>query len=178
MSVGAAVGLIASFWETLDKLSLLKNTHSTLSCNISSIFNCSNILNAHQSSVFGFPNSLLCVVFFSLILSAGLVGWLGSAVAVKLRFVYESLAVFFVCFGYWFFWQSIFNLRSLCILCIFCYIGLLGINAAWFRLNYKELPVSKNVHKILDNLVSRGIDIYFWCLIGLTIALEAVIKLR
>ena len=176
LTIAAAVGFIASFLQMLEKITLLKNAHSVLTCNLNSVFNCSNILNAHQSSVFGFPNSLLCITFFALTLSAGLIGWTGGLINSKLRFVYQALALFFLGFGFWYFWQSIFNVSSLCIYCIFCYGGVLAINGAWFRLNYRELPVSKNTQKLLDRAVVNGVDIFVLCLIALGITLEALIK--
>ena len=176
ITVGGAIGFTASFLQMLEKITLLKNAHSVLSCNLNSVFNCSNILNAHQSSVFGFPNSLLCITFFALTLSAGLIGWTGGNINKKLKFVYQGLAVFFAGFGFWYFWQSIFNIGSLCIFCLFCYGGVLVINGAWFRLNYKDFPVSKRTQSILDRAVASGADIFFWCLIALVIVLEAIVK--
>ena len=142
MSIGAAAGLLASFLQMLEKITLLKNPHAALSCNLSSVFNCSNILNAHQSSVFGFPNSLMCIVFFALMLSAGLAGLGGGVLHRWLRLSYQFLALFFVVFGFWYLWQSIFNVGSLCIYCIFCYGGLLLVNTAWLRLNYADYGLS------------------------------------
>jgi uncharacterized membrane protein len=178
ISISAVIGLVASFDDTLEKISLLKNSHSILTCNLNSVFSCSNVLNAHQSSVFGFPNSLLCIVFFSVTLSAGLMGWFGGRIIYQLRYLYQALALFFAGFGYWFFWQSIFNLHSLCILCIFCYAGVLTINVAWFRLNYKDIHFSKTIARKLDRVVVSGADIFFWGLVALSIVLEAILKLR
>jgi uncharacterized membrane protein len=178
ITIGAAVGFTASFLQMLEKITLLKNAHAVLTCNFNSTFNCSNILNAHQSSVFGFPNSLLCISFFAITLSAGLVGWIGGSINSKLRFVYEAVALFFVGFGFWYFWQCIFNLGSLCIYCLFCYGGVLAINGAWFRLNYKELPLGKNSRKLVDRAVVKGSDIFVWILIALAITLEALLKFK
>ena len=176
LTIGAAIGFIASFLQMLEKIALLKSAHSVLSCNLNSVFSCSNILNAHQSSVFGFPNSLLCISFFALMLSAGLIGWTGGLINSKLRFVYQGLALFFVGFGFWYFWQSIFNVGSLCIYCIFCYGGVLMINGAWFRLNYRDLPFNKSTRSLVDRAVENGADIFIWCLVALGIVLEALIK--
>lgn len=176
MSLGSAVGLVASFWQLLEKLTLLKNSHAVLSCNLNSVFNCSNILNAHQSSVFGFPNSLMCVIFFTMMLVAGLVGWTGSQINKGLRFVLQAFTLFFLGFGFWYLWQSIFVIGALCIFCIFCYGGLLFVNGAWFRLNYKDYPLSKKMMASLSLWVSRGADIFVWCLIAAAIVLEAIIK--
>ena len=176
LAFGAAVGFIASFLQMLEKITLLKNSDAVLSCNLNSVLNCSNVLNASQSSVFGFPNSLLCIAFFALVFSAGLLGLTGSALNSRVRVVYQALSLFFVGFGLWYFWQSIFNIGVICIYCVFCFGGLLLINAAWFRLNYKNYGLSKKTTAAVERWVNKGADIFFWCLIGLVIVLEAMIK--
>lgn len=176
ITIGAAVGFIASFLQMLEKITLLKSSDAVLSCNLNSVFNCSNILNAPQSSVFGFPNSLLCITFFALMLTAGLVGWTGGHITSKLRLVYQAMTLFFIGFGFWYFWQSIFNVGSLCVYCIFCYLGVLAISGAWFRLNYKDWPIGKGAQKVVDRMVASGADIFIWCLIALVMVLEAIIK--
>lgn len=178
ITISSTIGFMASFLQMLEKITLLKNAHSTLTCNLNSVFNCSNILNAHQSSVFGFPNSLLCICFFAITFSAGLIGWTGGNLSKWVRFIYQALALFFIGFGFWYFWQSIFVVGSLCIYCIFCYGGVLAISSAWFRLNYKDLPVQRGAKKLIERIVSVGADIFIWCLIALTIIVEAIIKFK
>lgn len=166
---GGLMGFVASFWQLLDKLTLLKNSHAVLSCNLNSVFNCSNILNAHQSSVFGFPNALLCLILFLIAIVLGTVGLTGSLIHKWVRFVAQGLALFTVGFGLWYLWQSIFNIGSFCIFCIFCFAGVLIINAAWFRLNYKDMGLS-------DKWTTKGFDFFVWCLIALAVIFEALIK--
>src|SRR5579872_923366 len=132
LTFGAAIGFIASFWQLLEKIHLLKNPHIALSCNLNSVFNCSNILNAHQSSVFGFPNSILCIVLFTFGMTAGLVGLTGGVIQKNLRFFFQALALFTVGFGLWYLWQSIFNVSAICIFCVFCFSGVLILNFSWF----------------------------------------------
>lgn len=176
ITVGSAIGFVASFLQILEKFTLLKNADAVLSCNLNAVFNCSNILNAPQSSVFGFPNSLPSVTFFVLMLSAGLIGWTGGLITKKLRFAYQALSVFFIGFGFWFLWQSIFNVGNLCIFCFFNYGGLLMISGAWFRLNYKDLTLNTRNRQLLDRAVASGADIFLWVLIALMIAFEAILK--
>src|ERR1039457_4785091 len=120
MIIGALAGFVASFWQLLDKLELLKNSHAALSCNLNSVFSCSNILNAPQSSVFGFPNALMCVILFVVALVAGMIGLGGANIAKGLRFFFQFLAFFTVGFGLWYLWESIFRVGALCIFCVFC----------------------------------------------------------
>lgn len=176
MIIGAVAGFVASFWQLLDKLTLLKNSHALLSCNLNSVFNCSNVLNAPQSSVFGFPNALMCTILFTIMLIASLVGLTGSEIVKILRFVFQFLSLFMMTFGLWYLWESIFRVGDLCIFCVFCFSGVLLINFAWLRLNYLDYPLSKRMSALLNRAIENGADILFWCLIAIAIICEALIK--
>lgn len=175
MTFGGLIGFVASFLQMLEKLTLLKNAHSVLSCNLNSVFNCSNILNAHQSSVFGFPNSLLCITFFAVVSTVGVIGWTGSQIHKYIRFSLQAASIFFVGFGFWYFWQSIFNVGALCAYCSFCFGGVLLVNWAWLRLNYLDYGRYSNS---LKRFVYSGGDIFLWIMVALIIVLEAIIKFR
>ena len=176
ITIAALVGFVASFLQLLEKLTLLKNSHAVLTCNLSSVFNCSNILSASQSSVFGFPNSLLCIILFTIAFTAGLVGWSGGKIVPGLRFFFQGLALFTLGFGLWYFWQSIFNVGSICIYCLFCFSGVLLLNGAWLRLNYRDYPLSKKAIARFDKWINMGADIFILGLIAAMIAAWALIK--
>jgi len=178
MVVGALAGFIASFWQLLDKLELLKNSQAVLSCNLNSVFSCSNILNAHVSSIFGFPNSLMCLILFTITITAGIIGLTGASVARGLRFVLEFLAFFMLRFGLWYLYESIFRVDALCIFCIFCFGGVLLINFAWLRLNYRDYTPNKDYSAKLGQAIAHGVDIFFWLLVGLFVVAEALIKFK
>lgn len=172
ITIGASAGLIASFLQTLEKLTLLKQVNATpLVCDLNSVFSCTNVLNAWQSSVFGFPNSLMCIVFFTLALGIGLAGATGGVVARSLRLALQGISLFFLCFGLWFLGQSTYVIGSLCIFCIFCFAGLLLINAAWLRLNAWDLPLGDRINKILARAINRDVDLVAWFVLGAAVAL-------
>ena len=176
ITLAGIVGFLASFLQMIEKIELLKNPNSALFCNINAVFSCSNILNVWQSSVFGFPNSLMCVTFFAIMMTAGIIGWTGSSMNKKLRLIFMGMSLFFVGFGFWYLWQSIFVVGALCIFCIFCYGAVLAISGAWLRLNYKDLSLNKNNKQILDRIVRSNYDIAFWLLIAVIIIVEAILK--
>ncbi len=175
---GAVIGLVASFWETLEDLALLKNSHAILSCNLNSVFSCTNVLNAWQSSVFHFPNSLMCMTFFTLTIGAGLVGLTGSKLNRALRLSLQGLALFFLGFGLWFLEQSTFSINALCIFCVFCFGGLLAINAAWLRLNTADIIDSPRWHHRLQRSLTSGLDIFIWCLLAIIVAGVMILHFR
>ena len=176
ITLAGIVGFLASFLQLIEKIELLKNPNSALFCNINAIFSCSNILNVWQSSVFGFPNSLMCVSFFAIMITAGFVAWTGGTINNTLRLVFMGMAWFFVGFGFWYLWQSIFVVGALCIFCIFCYGAVLAISGSWLRLNYNDLKLSKTYRHLLTEAITKNYDIAFWLLIAIIILFEAVIK--
>jgi len=176
ITAAGLTGFLASFLQMLEKIELLKNPSSVLLCNINAIFSCSNILDVWQSSVFGFPNSLMCIIFFVVTLTAGLIAWAGGSIGRILRLVLMGLAWFFVMFGFWYLWQSIFEIGALCIYCLVCYAAVLTISGAWLRLNYKDIKFNKKIERFFDYVVSNNFDIVFWLFIATLIAIEATIQ--
>lgn len=155
---GAAIGLVASFLQLIDKLVHIKNPTANLACNVSSVFNCSGVLDAWQSSFFGFPNSIMCIIFFAIILGVAIAGATGSVLSKGLRLVMQFFSVFFLAFGAWYLWQSIYAIGAVCIYCMFCYAAVIAINFSWVRINVLDLPFSEFKQK----LIKRNWDIVFW----------------
>ncbi|MEI6237765.1 MAG: vitamin K epoxide reductase family protein [Candidatus Saccharibacteria bacterium] len=163
MTIGAAIGIVASFWQTLEKLTLLKNPDAILSCNLNGVFSCSNVLNSHQASLFGFPNSIMSLMFFIVFLTVAIVGLSGGLVTKKMRFSIHFLSFFVLLFGLWFLHTSTYSIKSICIFCIFNFLGLLVINYAWLRQNASDV-------KWMKNLTKKGLDIFIWILCALLLA--------
>ncbi len=116
--VGGAIGLAASFTLTIEKIRLLETAKYVPSCNFSRIFNCLNIMKTDQASLFGFPNPLLGLVGFAVVITLGVVllsgarlpewVWGGLQVGTTLAFV-------FVC---WLQYESLYVIGSLCPWCM------------------------------------------------------------
>lgn len=175
-AIGGAVGLVASFLQTLEKLTLLKNEGAELACNLNSVFSCSNVLNAWQSSVFGFPNSIMCIILFTIFGSIALAGATGAKLTRGLRLGIQGLALFTFGFGLWFLLESTYVIGSLCVYCLFCFSGLLVINWSWVRLNAADLPVGKQGRAWLQRAIGSGADTFFWVLIALVLAFVMFLK--
>lgn len=174
MVAGSVIGMLASFLQTLEKLSLLKNGEAALYCNINSVFSCTNVLNAPQSSVFGFPNSIMCLILFTIFFAIGLVGVMGGQIPRKLRLATQFLSLFTLGFGLWFMWQSVYAIAAVCIFCLFCLTGLLAVNWAWLRLNAADYTGAWG--KRAQAVVASGRDTYVWLLIAAVVVTAIVTK--
>lgn len=176
MLIGGLVGVVAAFLQTTEKIALLKNKDAVLSCDLNSVFSCTNVLNAWQSSVFGFPNSLMCMALFVIFASIALVGVSGGALPRKLRLGIQALSLFTLGFALWFLTQSIYVINALCILCIFCFIGLLLVNWGWLRLNASDLPIGKKGREFVKRRIASGADTFAWTLLGLVVGFAMIMR--
>lgn len=112
------IGFIAAFALTLDKFALLENPDAQLSCNFSVLIGCSTNLNSPQGEVFGFPNSLLGIVFWSATITVGVALLAGAALSRWFWVLYALGAAGSLAFVIWFISQSIFVLHVLCPWCM------------------------------------------------------------
>ena len=118
LAVGGIVGLAASFTLTYDKLELLRNPDFVPSCDFGSVLSCSNIMKTSEAEVFGFPNSLLGLIGFSIIITLGVLlmakidfpEWVWAGLQVGL--VFGILAI------HWLIIQSLYGIGSLCPWCM------------------------------------------------------------
>jgi uncharacterized membrane protein len=176
MAVGGAVGMIAAFLQTTEKITLLKHKDAILTCDLNSVFSCTNVLNAWQSSVFGFPNSLMCLTLFTIFASIALAGLSGGTLPKNLRLAIQALSLFTLGFALWFFAQSIYVIGSLCILCIFCFTGLLLVNWGWLRLNAADLPIGERGRRALARAIANGGDIFGWFLLAALVGFAMLLR--
>jgi uncharacterized membrane protein len=174
MVIGSTIGLIASFLQIMDKISLLKDSGVKLACNISDSLNCTTVLNSDQASVLGPPNALISTIMFCFLLAIALVGLTGGTITKKMRLVVQFLALFTLCFGSWFLYQSIFVIQSLCIYCMFNISGLLLINAGWLRINYSDISDKNKFTALIKKLVDKDFDILIWLTIAVLIVISAM----
>lgn len=176
MLVGGVIGMIAAFLQTTEKIALLKNKDAVLTCDLNSVFSCTNVLNAWQSSVFGFPNSLMCLILFTIFASIALVGVSGVSLPRKLRLGIHGLSLFTLGFALWFLTQSIYVINALCVFCIFCFVGLLLVNWGWLRLNAADLPIGEHGRACLKRGIASGADTFVWILLGLAVAFAMILR--
>ncbi|MEK7642311.1 MAG: vitamin K epoxide reductase family protein [Patescibacteria group bacterium] len=116
--IGSIIGLLASFLLMLNTISLIENPQVDLPCNINPFISCSNAILQEQGQVFGFPNPLLGIVSFSMLLATGIMLAYGArAHKTYWQLVNLGLLASFV-FVLWFIYQSLYVLGTLCVYCM------------------------------------------------------------
>ncbi|MEV0585700.1 vitamin K epoxide reductase family protein [Nonomuraea sp. NPDC050310] len=115
---GGAIGLLASFVLSVEKIALLKNPGYVPSCSLNPVLSCGSIMRTWQAELFGFPNPLLGVAAFAVVTTVGaalLAGaslprwfWYGLQTGVSLGFVLV----------HWLIYQSLYEIGALCPYCM------------------------------------------------------------
>lgn len=130
----SVVGLIAAFVLTLEKLHKLEFPADAASCDFSVIVQCGKNLSSWQGSTFGFPNPLLGLIGWPVVLATG-VGMLAGARFARWYWVLFNLAaVGALAFVIWLFSQSVFSLGTLCPWCMVTWsaaIPLFWVSTFW-----------------------------------------------
>ncbi len=120
--IAGAIGLLASMTLTVEKIQLLLNPSYVPSCNINPIVSCGSVMTTPQASVLGFPNPLLGIVGFTVVLVTGVL----AATKVPLpRWYWAGLdagILIGAVFVHWLIFQSLYRIGALCPYCMVVWV--------------------------------------------------------
>ncbi|WP_458315520.1 vitamin K epoxide reductase family protein [Mycolicibacterium brisbanense] len=159
--IAGVVGLAAALTLTYEKIEILINPKYVPSCSINPVLSCGSVMVTPQASVFGFPNPLIGIVGFTVVVVTGVLAvanvrlprwyWAGLAVGTLLGAV----------FVHWLIFQSLYRIGALCPYCM-------GVWAVTIPL----LVVASSIalEPLHGNAVLRVIHQWRWSLVALWFA--------
>ncbi len=116
--IAGVLGLAAALTLTIEKIQILINPDYVPSCSINPVLSCGSVMITPQASAFGFPNPLIGIVAFSVVLVTGV---LAVAKVALPRWYWAGLAVgtlLGVAFIHWLIFQSLYRIGALCPYCM------------------------------------------------------------
>ena len=150
--VGGAVGLVAAFALTLDKIAVLQDPTFIPNCNFSVLIGCSRNLSSPVGSAFGFPNPLLGLMMFPAPLIVGVASLAGVRFPRWFWATFNLGMAFAIGFVAYLITQSIFNpkLHVLCPWCMAVWSVVIPMSLATTLYNLREqnLPLGDRVSRI------------------------------
>ncbi|MGY0485759.1 vitamin K epoxide reductase family protein [Streptomyces sp. WG-D5] len=115
--VTGAAGVLASWVITLDKFKLLEDPNFTPGCSLNPVVSCGNIMKSEQAAAFGFPNPMLGLVAYGVVVCVG-AGLLTGARFPRWYWLTCNTGMLFgVGFVTWLQFQSLYRINSLCLWC-------------------------------------------------------------
>ncbi|MFC0598741.1 vitamin K epoxide reductase family protein [Streptomyces palmae] len=133
--ITGALGLLAAWVITIDKNKILEAKVAgktfTPGCSLNPIVSCGNIMESKQAQAFGFPNPMMGLVAYGIVICVGMSLLSGARFPRWYWLTFNAGCLFGVGFCTWLQYQSLYVIGSLCLWCclawaativMFCYV--------------------------------------------------------
>ncbi|WP_101949238.1 vitamin K epoxide reductase family protein [Mycobacterium sp. 3519A] len=156
--IAGVVGLAAALTLTVEKIEILINPAYVPSCSINPVLSCGSVMVTPQASAFGFPNPLIGIVAFTVVVVTGVL----ALANVRLpRWYWAGLAgctLLGVVFVHWLIFQSLYRIGALCPYCM----------AVWaVTITLFCVVASIALQPLQSNAVARVVYTWRWSLVAL-----------
>lgn len=160
MLVFGVCGLIAAFTLSVEEIILLKNPNAVLSCTLNLVLNCASVMKTPQASAFGFPNMLIGLMGFPIVVSIALLG-LSKVQFPKWFLIGAQIGiVFWTLFAYWLFFNSVYVIQVLCPWCLIVTFSMTMLTATitHYNLQHNTFGIPSKMQKKILNFLHSDYD--------------------
>jgi len=116
--VGGVIGIFASIELIVQKIAVLSNPDFVPNCDINPILSCGSVINTEQASLFGFPNPVLGVIGFTVVIMFGALLLTGVVLPRSMWLGLNLGALAGMFFVIWLVGQSLYVIGALCPWCM------------------------------------------------------------
>lgn len=165
LALGGAAGLTAALILTVEKFALLADPNYVPSCSINPVLSCGSVMITPQAAAFGFPNPLIGIVAFTIVVTTGVLTLGGVTLP---RWYWVSLlagTTLGVVFIQWLIFQSLYRIGALCPYCMVVWAVTVPIFAIVTRTALGHAP----------NVAVRSVINWRWTIVALWFALVFVL---
>lgn len=158
--IAGVIGLAAAMTLTVEKVEILRNPSYVPSCNINPVVACGSVMVTPQASILGFPNPLLGIMGFTVVLVTGVLAvtkvdlpqwyWagLGAGLLVGAAFVH------------WLIFQSLYRIGALCPYCMVVWAVTIVSLVVVASIMFRSAPERREVG--VKSGVARGLYQWRW----------------
>lgn len=148
--VCGTLGLLAAAILMVEKIHLLKDPSAQLSCDLNPIVACGSVINTPQASAFGFPNPIIGLVGFGVVITIGMALLAGAQFKRWFWLGLQAGSLFGVAFVTWLQYQSIYAIGALCPYCMVVWTVTIPIfvYVTSYNLRQKHLILPKNIRAL------------------------------
>jgi len=116
--IGGIIGIAASIELIVQKIAVLSNPDFVPNCDINPILSCGSVINTEQASLFGFPNPVLGVIGFTVVIMFGALLFAGVVLPRSMWLGLNLGALAGMVFVIWLVVQSLYVIGALCPWCM------------------------------------------------------------
>ena len=120
--LAGVIGEVAAFVLAVEKIRQLQNPSYVPSCSINPVLSCGSVMLTKQASLFGFPNPLLGIAAFSVVIVTGVLAVAGVRLP---RWYWAGLAggtLLGAVFVHWLIYESLYEIGALCPYCMVVWV--------------------------------------------------------
>jgi len=173
--IGGLIGLAAAFIIMVEKIHLMEDPAFIPNCDLNPVISCGSVMKSDQSHAFGFPNPLIGLMAFPVVIATGLLLLTRTTLKRWWMVGLQIGTIFGLAFVHWLFFQSTYRIGALCPYCIAVWI--VTISAFWYTLLYNlqtgNIKVPARLIGISDFIQRHHLDILiFWFLVMFLLILK------
>ncbi|WP_373693020.1 vitamin K epoxide reductase family protein [[Mycobacterium] holstebronense] len=146
--IGGVIGLAASVTLTVEKIKLLTDSGYVPSCNLNPVLSCGSVMVTPQASVLGFPNPLMGIIAFSVVVVTGV---LAVAKVPLPQWYWTGLTLGTLVgagFVHWLIFQSLYRIGALCPYCMVVWAVTLCLLVIFAALASEQGGIRKNLQHL------------------------------
>ena len=158
--VAGMIGIAASIELIIQKIAVLNNPDFVPNCDINPVLSCGSVINTEQASLFGFPNPVLGVIGFTIVIMFGALLFAGVELPRTMWLGLNLGALLGMVFVIWLVSQSLYVIGALCPWCMVVWAITIPIfwQVTTDNLASKRLSLGKSFSEIILTLK--------WILVG------------
>ena len=166
MLAGSGLGLLASFVLSIESLTLARNSHAVLNCDLNAAMSCSTVANHWSAAPLGFPNSFIGMMTLPVMVTIAVALLAGAKFPKWFMWGAQLGAVAGLLFAGWMFYMSYVEIGALCPWCLTLDAGMLLVCYGLTRYNVVTRMVGgRRMRKFVD----RGFDTFLLALVTVVI---------
>ncbi|MFD5591031.1 vitamin K epoxide reductase family protein [Streptomyces griseorubiginosus] len=150
--ITGAAGLLASWVITLDKFKLLEDPDFTPACSLNPVVSCGSVMRSDQASAFGFPNPMLGLAAYAVVICVGMSLLAGARFPRWYWLTFDAGCLFGVGFVSWLQFQSLYRINALCLWCCLAWVATVVLfwYVTSFAVRHRVLPAPGGLRRFLD----------------------------
>lgn len=116
--IGGAVGFVAAFVLLVEKIAMIDDPSYVPSCSFNPVLACGSIMSTPQSELFGFPNPILGVAGFAVVVTIGAALFAAAEFRIWFWVGLAAGATAGAVLVHWLIFQSLYRIGALCPYCM------------------------------------------------------------
>jgi len=152
--VGGIIGIFASIELIIQKIAVLSDPDFVPNCDINPILSCGSVISTEQASLFGFPNPVLGVMGFTIVIMFGALLFIGVELPRLMWLGLNFGALAGMVFVIWLVSQSLYAIGALCPWCMVVWAVTIPIfwQVTTDNLASNKLSLGKSLSEIIVTL--------------------------